>query len=60
VATSAVAAPRCSSSALVPTVMPWAKLSTWSSLAAARRRAAATASITALDWSSGVVGTFAV
>src|SRR5512133_2563111 len=60
VATSAVGAPRSSSSALVPTVIPWAKASTRSALAPARRRAASTAAITACDWSSGVVGTFAV
>ncbi len=60
VAISAVRAPRSSSSAFVPTVIPWAKPST----AAARRRPAAappsTAASTPCDWSSGVVGAFAV
>ena len=60
VAISAVRAPRSSSRALVPTVIPWAKDSTWPGLAPARRSTSSTASITATDWSSGVVGSFAV
>ena len=60
VATSAVRAPLSVSSALVPTVIPWAKLSTCAGVVPARSSAVATAASTPRDWSSGVVGAFAV
>jgi hypothetical protein len=49
-----------SSSAFVPTVMPWTKRSTPSAPAAARSSAASTAAITPSDWSLGVLGALAV
>src|SRR5262249_48056360 len=60
VETSAVRAPRPSSRALVPTVIPWVSDSTWSVWAPARRRTSSTTAITPSDWSDGVVGAFAV
>ncbi len=60
VAISAVRAPRSSSRALVPTVIPWAKDSTAPASRPARRSTSSTAAITPADWSSGVVGSFAV
>ena len=60
VASSAVRATFPSSSAFVPTVIPWTNRSTSSARAPARSSAACTASSTPSDWSSGVVGAFAV
>ena len=60
VASSAVRAPRSSSSALVATVMPWPKLATSGGSTPARSSTSSTAAITPCDWSAGVVGTFAV
>ena len=45
---------------MVPTVIPWANEVTSPAARPARSRAAVTASITPRDWSSGVVGAFAV
>ena len=59
-AISAVAAPRSSSRAFVPTVIPCAKASIDEGSAPARASAASTAASTPSDWSSGVVGAFAV
>ena len=60
VVSSAVRAPRSSSSAFVATVMPWAKLATSRGPMPARSSTSATAAITPSDWSAGVVGTFPV
>ena len=60
VATSAVRAPAPSSSALVTTVVPWAKTSTSLAERPAFSSAAVTAAITPSDWSWGVVGDLAV
>src|SRR5439155_6366922 len=60
VATSAVLAPRPSSSAFVATVMPWAKPLTSAGAAPAEASTASTAAMTPRDWSAGVVGALAV
>ena len=60
VATNAVRATVPSSSALVATVMPWAKPSTSLARAPAASSARSTAAMTPRDWSSGVVGALAV
>ena len=44
----------------MPTVIPWANDSTSPAPAPARSSTASTAAITPRDWSSGVVGAFAV
>ncbi len=60
VATKTVFAPSPSSSALVAAVVPWANSSTSLASAPARSSTAWTAFSTPSDWSSGVVGAFAV
>ena len=60
VATSAVRAPRSSSSALVPTVIPWTRRATAAGSERAAPSTASTAAITPAASSPGVVGAFAV